>query len=151
MNQELGSLAQSARGNQLKSARWILIFVGVLTTAINGFMFVSNDARLEKEAAELRSQGYEIDEAELANLSSTTKVTSVSFAALGILFILLGILVYQFPVPCTVAGLVLYIAAAGLSALIDPMTLAQGLIVKILIVAGLFKSVKSAFAYTNEA
>ena len=108
MNQELGSLAQSARGNQLKSARWIMIFVGVLTIAINGFAFATTDGTLDREVAELQAQGYEIDKAELANLSFSNKLLTGGFAATGVLFILLGILVYQFPVPCTVTGLVLY-------------------------------------------
>ena len=151
MNQELGSLAQSARGNQLKSARWIMIFVGVLTIAINGFAFATTDGTLDREVAELQAQGYEIDDAELANLIFSNKLITGGFAATGVLFILLGILVYQFPVPCTVTGLVLYIGAIGLGALLNPLSLAQGIIVKVLIIMGLVKSVKSAFAYTNEA
>ena len=151
MNQELGSLAQSARGNQLKSARWIMIFVGVLTIAINGFAFATTDGTLDREVAELQAQGYEIDEAELANLSFSNKLLTGGFAATGVLFILLGILVYQFPIPCTIAGLVLYIGAIGVGAWLNPLSVAQGLIVKIFIIVGLVKSVKSAFAYTNEA
>jgi len=151
MNQELGSLAQSARGNQLKSARWIMIFVGVLTIAINGYVFATNDATLDQEVAQLKAEGFEIDEAELANISFINKVTSGSFAATGVLFILLGLLVYQFPVPCTVTGLVLYVGAIGVGLLLNPLSVFQGIIVKILIIVGLVKSVQSAFAYTNEA
>jgi hypothetical protein len=32
----LGSLAQAARGNELRQARWILIVIGLLTLAVNG-------------------------------------------------------------------------------------------------------------------
>jgi len=41
----LGSLAQAARGNELKQAQRILIAIGLLTLAVNGFSLynLSND------------------------------------------------------------------------------------------------------------
>jgi len=37
----LGSLAQAARGNELKQAQRILIVIGVLTMGVNGFLLLS--------------------------------------------------------------------------------------------------------------
>lgn len=150
MNQELGSLAQSARGNQLKTARWILIFVGVLTAGANCFFLINSESSINKQVVDLQQQGQIVDLDEVAGILSYNRILFGSLTALGVLFIVLGIMVYQFPVPCTVTGLVLYVGAAAVFGFLDPMTLASGLIIKILIVVGLIKSVKSAIAYSND-
>jgi hypothetical protein len=78
------------------------------------------------------------------------KLVAGGAAALGVIFIVLGVLVYKFPVPCTVAGLILYIVSTLGFAALDPTTLVRGIILKIIIVVGLFKSVQSALAYQAE-
>ena len=50
----LGNLAQSARGNELNQARGILIVIGVLTIAVNGWLLYNLPNEIEEA---VRSQG----------------------------------------------------------------------------------------------
>lgn len=146
----LGNLAQAARGNQLKSARWIMIVIGILTLAANGFFFATARQTIDAEVAKLRQQGMQVDVGEIENAVRTQQLVCGTMAVLGIVFIVLGILVYKFPVPCTVAGLSLYLLSTLVFAVLDPTQIARGVIIKVFIVIGLFKSVKSAMAYQAE-
>ena len=56
----------------------------------------------------------------------------------------------KYPVPITVTSLILYIGAAIVFGVIDPSTLARGIIVKIIIVVCLAKSIQAAVAYQRE-
>ena len=68
------------------------------------------------------------------------------------MFIGLGLAVYKIPVVATVLGLILYIGANIVFVVLtgNPLVLAQGIVVKILIIIGLFKAVQSAVAYQRE-
>jgi hypothetical protein len=146
----LGNLAQAARGNQLKTARWILIVIGLLTLAVNSFFFLNAKSMIDDELRSMQNQGYQIDQSKVGDAVALQKLITGGTALLGLVFIILGVMVYQFPVPCTLAGLILYILSALIFAAINPMSLAQGAIIKIFIIVGLVKSVKSAFAYQAE-
>lgn len=146
----MGSLAQAARGNQLKTARWIMIIIGILSVGINGFMFANSDKQIDEEVQQLSLQGMQFDDAALDSIRLQNKLIFGAGVLLGIIFIVLGIMVYTFPVPCTIAGLSLYILSAVVFGIMDPTTLMRGVIIKIFIVVGLFKSVQSAFAYAAE-
>lgn len=71
-------------------------------------------------------------------------------AVLGLVFIVLGCLVYVAPVPIVITGLVLYIAANAIYGFLNPATLAQGLLVKIIVILLLARAVQAAFAYQKE-
>jgi hypothetical protein len=45
---------------------------------------------------------------------------------------------------------VLYLAGNAISAVMDPTTIAQGIIIKIIIIAGLVRSIKAALEYERE-
>ena len=55
----LGNLAQAARGNELKQAQRILIFIGVLTMAVNGFFLYNlpNEIQLEIQQTNVAPDG----------------------------------------------------------------------------------------------
>lgn len=154
----LGSLAQSARKGHLKTARGIMFFVGVLTLLINGGLLLGAESMVEseinQEVRKLQAQGMEFDPAELAKLKESavreTQLVSGAAAGIGVIFCVLGALVYKIPVPATVLALVLYVGAAAVFGMLDPSTLAKGLIVKIIIVVALVKAVNSAIAYERE-
>lgn len=154
----LGSLAQSARLGHLKSARSTMYFIGVLTLLINGGLLLTAKSRVESEinneVRRLQGQGMEFDQAELAELTAAavkkTQLVSGAATGLGVIFCVLGALVYKIPVPATVLALVLYVGAVAVFGLLDPETLTKGLIVKIIIVVGLGKAVSSAIAYERE-
>lgn len=150
----LGSLAQQSRGQNLKWARWIMIFVGVVTIGVNvvGAITLRDqvDAALRKAGAPAINNLPPPQRAEVEKAMNLGYVLSYVFIALGVVFIVLGIMVYQFPVQCTIAGLVLYILANIVGALIDPSTIAAGLIVKIAIIVALVKAIQAAQAYVKE-
>jgi hypothetical protein len=154
----LGSLAQSARTKQLKTARGILYFVGILTLVVNVGLAVFAEpfvnSQIDREVESVRRQGMQIDQSKLEELRDqairSTQLGGVIGAVIGVVFIACAVMVYQFPVATTVTSLVLYLGAAAGYAVFDPTTLARGWIVKILIVVGLFKAVQAAIAYENE-
>ena len=121
----IGQLGQNARKKQLKSARWIMIIIGLLTLGLNGFL-----------ATQAQAQDIQL--------------MAGAGIFIGVIFIVLGIMVYQFPVPCTIAGLTLYVLANAGFAIVNPMSLTSGIVIKVFIVIGLAKSVGSALAYKRE-
>ncbi len=153
----LGNLAQSARGKELKSARWIMFFVGVLSLLVNMFVFSSAEGEvqkeIDKEVAKL-GPGFEADPEKIAELKDqavgATRLISGGGAALGIIFIVCGVLVTKHPVPATITALALYLASMAIFGLVNPASLASGLIVKFFIVVALFKAVQAAIAYQKE-
>jgi hypothetical protein len=155
----LESLAQAARLKKLRTARGLLLFIGILTVVVNAVMFgiieKQIDEQIEKEIAKVRQQGMIVDQAKVEEVRSTAirvaRVVQGAAIALGVVFVFLGIMVYRYPVPVTVTALILYIGATAVFGLLDPATLATGLIVKIIIVIALIHSLRTAVAYQQEA
>jgi hypothetical protein len=154
----LGSLAQSARTKQLKTARGILFGVGILTVVVNAGMFFFAESivksQLDTEVQKIRAQGMMIDQVKLAQIQDqavrATRLADGIALLLGVVFIVCGALVYAYPVATTVTSLVLYLGAAAVYGVMDPMTLAHGWWMKILVAFGLFKAVQAAIAYEND-
>ncbi len=154
----LGNLAQSARSGQLRTARVIMFIVGGLNIALNAFGFFTAarivDEAIQVEVDRAQQQGMVIDPSELSEVRtraiSLTQVFSGVGLAVGVAFIVLGLFVYQIPVAATVTALVLYVGMYALVGYFDPSQLYRGLIIKILIVVGLFKSIQAAIAYRQE-
>lgn len=137
----LGSLAQSTRENELKSTRNILWFIGVLTFAFNAFLF--GNAR--NEVAQVGVAGDQVE-----GVLLIVRGIYGAMMALGIYFILAGVFLKKYPVPLTILSLILYVGANAGLAMLDPSSIASGIIIKIFIVIALAKSVKTALAYQNE-
>jgi len=160
----MSNLAQEARKKQLRTARWILVVVGVLQL-IAGLFFIFNarslvQAQLEKEIQTLRAQGMVVDQEELQELvDSTTRATqllNLGGVLGGICLVFLGLLVYRFPVACTITGLLLYIGMFATFAFIsfmgdgDGSVFVRGWLIRILIIVALFKAIQAALAYEKE-
>lgn len=137
----LGSLAQSSRGSDLKSTRWMLFIIGGLTLAVNGFQL----SNASNEVA-----GLNLPQQEFDRVLGLVRLIYGAGAAIGIVFILCGIFLEKFPVPLTILSLVLYVGAAAGFAFLDPASLMQGAIIKVIIVVSLAKSVQTALAYQRE-
>ena len=154
----LGSLGQEARLKNLNTAKWIMIVVGILTIGVNVFQYTSVEKIIDAQLAEeLRKEGiarHQVDQAAYNQARDTAirevRAICVVLIALGIVYIVMGMLVKQYPVPLTIAGLALYVGSALVFAALDPMTLVQGIIIKIFIVIGLVKAVQAALAYEKE-
>jgi hypothetical protein len=154
----LGSLGQEARLKYLNTAKWIMIVVGILTVAVNGFQFATVEKIVDAELdTELKKQGvarHQVDPVVYKQVRETAihslKLVGGALIAIGAVFIVLGLFVKQYPVPLTITGLVLYIGSAAVFVALDPTTLMKGAIIKIFIVIGLVKAVQAALAYERE-
>lgn len=154
---KLGSLAQNAREKKLNSARTLLLVVGILTIVVNGVMLLIMPQQVKdainKEVAKA-GPGMVVDQVKMREVEQTllrlNYLISGGALALGVVFVIFGLIVKQYPVPVTILSLVLYIGAAAVFVLIDPETLLKGIIMKIIIVVLLVKSVQAAIAYENE-
>ena len=146
---QLGSLTQSARGTQLNSARNILLFVGILTVAVNGVLIFMLKDNLRAEIDQLRRQGMEliVDEDTVLRMAYLIQGSAI---ALGVLFIIFGLLVKTYPVPITISALVIYVAATAIFGLIEPRSLVAGIIWKVIIIVCLISAIRTALAYERE-
>ncbi len=133
MPRKLGSLAQGARIKHLNSARNYLLLVFVLQMVGGLFLvYAFSQVNIPKEA-----------------LPQVYLAYGVVFGA-GLAFLVLALLVYRFPLPATIIGLVLFITLHAIDAIADPTSLARGWLIKILVIAALVKAIQAAVAYENE-
>jgi hypothetical protein len=154
---KLGGLAQSARTKEIRNARSILLVIGVLTLLLNGFLFSQApdevQVEIDKQIKE-RPAGQVADPEKVAELKDewvrATRAIYGGGAAFGLAFIVLGILAPKHPVPCTIGGLVLYIGGYAIFGYLDPSSLTQGILIKIIIVSALFKAMQAAIAHQKE-
>ncbi len=156
---DLGSLAQSGRKVELKKARTTLYVIGVLTLVVNiGVAMLADSlvtSNLNKERDQLRQQGMEVDQAAFDQAKeqavTATQLAAFGFAGLGVAFLVIGACLQMAPLPLAILALILYLGGVAISAMADPTTLAQGIIVKIIIIVALVKAVQTASAYQREA
>jgi hypothetical protein len=154
----LGSLSQSARQKQLRQAMWILIGVGILTVLTNLAFFATIesdvDNLIKNELNSLHKQGIQEDPILLAAYRSRVihiaQLLQGGGVVLGIVFVILGMMVYRYPVSCTILGLVLFIGGNAIFGYLDPQSLIRGWLVKIIVVVVLAKSISAAIAYKRE-
>jgi hypothetical protein len=152
------SLAQSARLKQLNTARVILILVGLLTIGVNLFQYFAVErlvnAQIDKEVNDVRRQGMDVDQAKVEELRASAigsvKLFAIGLVGVGLVFLVGAALIKLYPVPVTIISLVLYVGCAVIFGVMDPETIAQGILIKILIVVGLVKAVSAALAYQKE-
>jgi hypothetical protein len=142
----LGSLAQAARGNELKRAQRILIAVGVLTMAVNGFGLFNLPNEIQQAIQQNPVAPADVEEMRQAMRIEGYLLYGLP-VLLGVLFVVFGVIIKQFPVPIVITSLVVYILAIAAFGLLDPATLIQGPIVKIVVILGLFRAIKAARAY----
>jgi hypothetical protein len=138
---KLGSLTQAARGKHLQSARTILFVIGVLTILVNGLQLMLVEEQVRK---------LNLPRADHDHVIALSMLILGSAVALGVVFIIFGFLIKQYPVPISVLSLVLYIGAIAVYGMIEPTTLIQGIIFKIIFIVALAKAVKAALAYQKE-
>ena len=151
----LGSLSQSARKQSLRSARGILIFVGVMTALLNLFMLTQSESEVDQAiVAELRTAGLKESQVDKEVLTEArggalrwVRLIYGGAIALGVVFVTLGAFIYRAPVAITVTGMVLYVAFTIVFAVMDPSSLVRGVIMKIIIVVAMVKAISAAVAF----
>lgn len=154
----LGSLAQSARQKHFRRARTVLIVVGILMVLGHAAMCAIELPTVKDEIQNhLRKSnpGVVFDPAVLQEAEETARRLLLLIhgggVALGIAFIVLGIFVERAPVPITAIALVLFIGREIVFALIDPVNLASGWLIKIIFLVALVKALQAAIASQSEA
>ncbi len=134
---------QRKRGGSgaLGTAQVTLILVGLLSIGLNGFLLFN----APNEVQEVMKSGDVAMSQEA--LLQFVQIFYGAFMAVGAVMLLLGALIYQFPVFCPLAGLILYILAIIVSGILDPMSLLKGIIIKILVIVALGKAVGDGASY----
>ena len=164
MNMPYASLATTARNQELKKAKGILWFVGVVTILFQGFLFANSKKELDEAmSAELGKNGISLaqiralpeeqrTEFDTEYSNAFNKVRFIYGAGIGIgaIFVVCALGLDRKPVAATVTGLALYLGSIAVQAAIEPLTIMQGIIVKVLIIIGLISSVKAALAVEKE-
>ena len=151
----LGSLAQSARSKQLNTARGILLFIGIVIILFNGFQMtmVRNEVKkgMDQAIRQHFGPGAQVDAQERQNIEDVAVVFGYlicgAFIFLGVLYLIFALVIKLFPVPVTIASLVLFICTIVVNGLLNQASLTAGLIIKIFIIVALSKAIQSAIAY----
>jgi len=152
-------IAQQHRLTELKTARGILLGVGIVSIAFNLFLFAYarslTDGAFEKEMQILRAQGKDVDPAVVEELKESDvrarQVMAGLMASMGLVFCVLAFFVSKYPLFSTASGLLIYIGTQGLLAYMDLTTIFSGILIKILIFIALASAVKTAMAYERQS
>jgi MFS family permease len=146
----LGSLTQSARSRQLKTARGLLFFVGGWLIFSLIVEWLTIDMQLERVAKEHGVPAARIPELKELVMPTMYAIT-VGYIILAITYVVFGFLVRKYPVPITITALVIFIGLMLIVAAIGGFqTLWSGIIFKVIIIVGLAKAIQSAIAYQKE-
>lgn len=140
---------------KLREAKQILWIIGALTIGINLYSLatLADEVKLALGKS-FQATGLPVPDEVLAGIQNAAlqfgyALTGV-LICLGIVFVVFGFLVHKFPVTVTATALVLYVSSAIVFGVLDPSTLLQGAIVKVLFVAGLLKALTAAIATLKE-
>jgi F0F1-type ATP synthase membrane subunit c/vacuolar-type H+-ATPase subunit K len=150
---KLKSLAQSARGNQLKQVRGTLLAIGILTILLNGWQLFLVPGMVRAEIA--KHGGIAPNAPEMQAAEAVAMIIGFAFPGslvlLGLVFIVLALLVRSHPVPITITALVLFIIPAVVCGIMNLGSGWIGLtIANIFCIIALAKAVRTAFAYERE-
>ncbi len=138
----LGNLADKMRENILKQSRIALALVGVLTVAYAAYQLM----KLNTELAQFDDYVLEAISSEIASAKLIIHLT----IGIGAVFLGFAVMIYRYPLTCTLGGLVIFVLGIVAGAVIDPETLSHGLIMRFAIIAVLVKGVKTAIVYSKE-
>jgi hypothetical protein len=144
----LGSLAQAARGNELNSAQRILLVIGILTLAINGFLLFNLPNEIQHAIEQNQIAPEDVEQARQGGMIAGYLMYGLT-TLLGVVFVIFGLVVKQFPLPITITSLVLYVFAIAGLGFLDRETLVHGIIMKVIIVFALIRAIKAARAYQD--
>jgi len=139
----LKSLGQEVRKTSLNKARWIMIVLGVIQIGIAIFLYFNTQGQIR----DAERKGMIIDH----DVVRLLWFIIAGAGAIGSAFIGMGIFIYSYPVPFTIAGLVIYAGDQLLGVVLGgPEMITKGIVFKILIIAGLWQAIQAAQAYERE-
>jgi hypothetical protein len=152
----LGSLAKSARGKHLTTARRVLLGVGILTILVNGALVVfarqfigaqiHQEFRQEQAAIPNQAQMRELEDEYLLGFY----VVQGAMIVMGAVFVAFGLMIKSYPVAITISALVIFVGMMAILAVLNPATLVQGWLIKIIFLVALVKALQAALAAQKE-
>lgn len=147
----LGSLAQSARLKELKTARVILFVVGVLNLVLALIILGTAEMIVQAQVAQA-GPGQEIDQAKVEQNLMAIRVTGGVALVLGVTFFTFGLIIKRYPVPVTVTSLAIYLIMTVVDLLNNPAMFQNivALVVRVAIIVALVKATRAAFAFRAE-
>jgi hypothetical protein len=142
---------QSVWNKELKSARTILIVVGVLQLIFGAFYLTQAREEFDKgleAAVKARGPNLVVDRVEADRLFEENKGLVYGLGSfplvLGVFFLVMAAIVSRFPVGVTLTSLIVFIVAHVATAVVDPSQIASGIVLKIIFIVILVKAYKSA-------
>jgi hypothetical protein len=146
---KLQSLAQAARTNHLKQIRGTLFAIGILTIILNVIQALTLPGEIAKQNLAIGNPPGGPNPNTIALVVGYVLIGTFIF--LGLIFILFGALVRSFPVPITIAALVLFTIPALACAIPNLLGGAIWLtVMNVFCIVALAKAVRTAFAYQRE-
>ena len=128
-----GSQHKAAHTQSISSGRGWILFVAILQLLFGaGFTIAGFAANVEEEQKH-----------QLVFVGGTMLI-------IGFVFLALWFWARSSPFPAALTALILYITIHAADAVMDPKSLANGLLIKILIILGLSKAVQSAYALRKQ-
>jgi hypothetical protein len=146
---------QEARAKLLRKIRFMLVAMGVLMLVAYGFAFstAKSDVKgaVEELAAQFQKRGTPVDPAQLKQIEAaavwTQQWAAGVFLAVGVAYVVFGVLVFRWPVPITILALALYVISLAVIGLTDPQQLTSYPAIKVIIVVGLWRAFAAARSY----
>jgi hypothetical protein len=122
---------------------------------VNGYEFSQVDRLVDSQVHQQFNGQRVMDEVEeqAAVAQLRNRLTSFLYFMLGaavvfgVVYMILGIIVYVYPLRATIGGLVLFVASMVLFGVLAPQTLWAGLLPKVVIIVALAASVRTAVAW----
>jgi hypothetical protein len=111
----------------MKNARTILLVLGTLQLVLGTCLFI----------------GFRNVTGPDADLS----VAGIAVAIVGFIFVALGVWATKAPFPAALTGLIIFLTLTVADAVANPLTLVQGLVVKVIVIAVLAKAVSAGLQH----
>ncbi len=150
----LGSLVENKHRKQLKGARSSIMVVAVLTflgAGVQWFLAQQASKELEAEVQKVRNDPTQVllEDAVATQRSAVNELRAIAGAILITGFVYIGLFFWAKgnPFAANLTALILFVTIQLLAAALNPVTLAQGWLVKILVIAALVNGVKSGLAF----
>ena len=138
---ELSEQRKRGSSGALGTAQVLMILVGLISIGINGFLLFNAPNEVQEAM-----KGGDVPMSQ-ESLLHFVQLLYGAFMAVGVAMLILGALIYQFPVFCPLAGLILYIIAMIVGGILNPASLLKGIIFKVLVILALGKAVGDGANY----
>jgi uncharacterized membrane protein YvbJ len=154
VRQKLGNLAGEQHKKHIKSARTAIMAVAVLTILACAFLWFAVKSQEDKMEAEIKQVmsnpamvlNHDIVDNARQNINQAKLMVGAS-TVMGGIFFFLFFWAKQNPFAASLTALILYVTSMVIAVAMNPETLVQGILIKIIIIAVLVNGVKSGLAY----